>query len=272
MQVLVCEDPSSADCNHVLTEFKSQFDDFVVLRNDVRRGACHSRNRMLHAADGEFVTGLDDDDYFEPDRIERFLAHPRLEAASFLCTTTFAIDANRSRNPAGRRDRWIDLQDMKRGNQVGNQIFARTRDLRASGGFDERMPAWQDFELWFRFVKQFGPGFKIDNESYRINLSDSHQRITTSVAASSAFSLFVEKHGAELSPYEVACLRLRDRKNRGGSIGIRDFKQAMPGLSNSQRLDIAQRYLRYRLGTQFPLTKKAFMTVVGRLSNLSGTA
>ncbi|WP_407245465.1 glycosyltransferase [Klebsiella pneumoniae] len=35
------------------------------LRNDINRGACYSRNKAISVASSEYITGCDDDDYFE---------------------------------------------------------------------------------------------------------------------------------------------------------------------------------------------------------------
>lgn len=39
------------------------------------KGACYARNYAIKNANGHFITGLDDDDYFTPNRISAFMSN-----------------------------------------------------------------------------------------------------------------------------------------------------------------------------------------------------
>lgn len=56
-----------------MLEYSKKYDNVVLLRNDVNRGAGHSRNRGLDIATGEYISFLDSDDwYYQDDSLEQF--------------------------------------------------------------------------------------------------------------------------------------------------------------------------------------------------------
>lgn len=60
----------------VLLNFSSELelrDDRVrYFRNESNKGACETRNLGIFNAKGKFITGLDDDDEFTPNRLSFF--------------------------------------------------------------------------------------------------------------------------------------------------------------------------------------------------------
>lgn len=255
IQVLVCEDPSDLPCDDVITQFRAYFSDLVFLRNDRRSGPCVSRNRMIDAADGEYVTGLDDDDVFEAERITEFLRCEHLDHASFLSSKVAPIIKPKNYFPQRDGDRWITLSDLKRANCAG-QIFVHKHKIQAVGAFDSAMPAKQDHDVWFRVCERFGPGYKLDNASYRANLSGLDERISTSSKARRGFECFVEKHKAQLSDCDIAHLQLRDYENRNARIGLKDVLHSAGGLSLAEKRSVFQAYLKYYVGSEYPLAKR----------------
>ncbi|WP_262381643.1 glycosyltransferase, partial [Klebsiella pneumoniae] len=97
-------------------------------------GACYSRNILIHQAKGEFVTGLDDDDYFFPERLELFISFGELNKYSFICANVTIASTERIKTREGGMV--ISLDEMKNFNAVGNQIFVKKHIIESVGGFD----------------------------------------------------------------------------------------------------------------------------------------
>ena len=53
----------------VMQKYCVEHDNIIFLENKKSLGACTSRNNCIKKANGKFITGLDDDDLFHPDRI-----------------------------------------------------------------------------------------------------------------------------------------------------------------------------------------------------------
>ena len=74
IEIIVADDGSTDGTQDYLASLQS---DGIVTAlfnsSGESKGACYGRNRAIAIAQGEYITGLDDDDYFEPWRIESFI-------------------------------------------------------------------------------------------------------------------------------------------------------------------------------------------------------
>nr|WP_315401263.1 glycosyltransferase [uncultured Duganella sp.] len=152
-----------------------------LIHNAQSRGACTARNQALEVARGAFVTGLDDDDFFMPHRIERFLAHWRvLEDAgtAFSCLFDTCIIDEGARlyvvNPLAT----VDTAQILYANHIGNQVFTRRERMLEIGMYDPTMVAWQDWETWVRLVKRYGPAHNIYAKTYYADTTHEFARIS----------------------------------------------------------------------------------------------
>jgi len=153
-----------------------------LIHNPVSVGACSARNQAIEVAQGEFITGLDDDDFFMPHRIERFLQGWRRmerEGLSFSCLFDSRIVDDGPHVFGANTDDAIDAEQILYSNAVGNQVFTTRERMVAVGMFDPVMPAWQDWEMWVRLLKQFGPARNIQCKSYYSDISHEFERITS---------------------------------------------------------------------------------------------
>lgn len=203
LDIIVVDDASD-------TVFQPQIDQCVrrdprirLFRQPEQQGACAARNLAISAATGEFITGLDDDDEFMPDRIAAFVsAWQQQPSASFLCSGYVAIQQNH-RYRYARQRRAIELKQLLHANIVGNQIFTRTVSLRAIGGFDTQLPACQDYDAWIRLVQRFGTGYRLANCSYLVHQEHDLPRISNSEKRQTGYQLLLEKHRHVMSPAQV---------------------------------------------------------------------
>jgi glycosyltransferase involved in cell wall biosynthesis len=152
-----------------------------IARNETSQGAPASRNRALSMARGEFITGLDDDDHFRPDRIALFVAAwQRFAEAGETpsCLYSQQVSVNGEREETGRRPERATWEQLFRSNLVGNQVYTRTAWLRELGGYDVGMPAWQDLDLCIRLLQRRGPARLVDHATYYMNVEDRADRIS----------------------------------------------------------------------------------------------
>lgn len=68
----------------------------TYIHNDINSGACAVRNQAIMLAQGEYITGIDDDDEWTPNRLSVFLAHKQqlvthafLYANDYVCQEKF---------------------------------------------------------------------------------------------------------------------------------------------------------------------------------------
>lgn len=215
IQVVVCDDGSTQPMDEIREEFSGKFTELIWIRNDASKGACAARNLAISFASGEYVTGLDDDDEFLPNRISKFVNSPERDSASFICSNFYFCEPGRDYICHSRRKaEWISLDDLKKWNVVGNQIFIKRSLLNDSAGFDVDFKSWQDFDFWFRLVKEYGPAYRIIDSTMVIYADANLNRISTSRGVGAGFLQFIDKHSDHLSERDVAILEIADSENR----------------------------------------------------------
>ncbi|AJE47790.1 glycosyltransferase family 2 protein [Celeribacter indicus] len=163
-------DDASRDTTHALAlRLAAESPDRVrALTTGVNGGPSKARNLGLRSARGTFVTVLDCDDYMEPGRLARLLAHARETGADFVADDLFKVVEGAERGP---RDRLlglpregetvlaVDLAEFTRGNMTtyngarGEMGFLKPlmrRDFLERHGlrYHEDMRLGEDFALY----------------------------------------------------------------------------------------------------------------------------
>ena len=221
LELIICDDCSSDDTWNVIKNFMEQDKRVIGLRNEVPMGACISRNKCIERATGEYITGLDDDDYFLTDRIEILIDCIRTKQVSLVCSNL--IYKYKDKDLVGERySGMINKNDIGYRNIVGNQIFALTSLFKKVNGFDVNAPAWQDYDLWFRLINSYGPCYRVKTPTYVMDISHDLERITTSSKAYQGYKYFLQKHKSNLKWSQINNLYLEDLKNRGDEVRISD--------------------------------------------------
>jgi len=155
-ELIVVNDGSNDDTDQFLTSTILHDTRIRVLTNDSPRGACMSRNRAILAANGEFVTGLDDDDFLRPDHLSTLISEYAKRSGGSRLAAVFPriITRTKSGEKLSKHQRMIvGKADLFISNCVGNQIFTSREAMLQAGLFDEQMPAWQDYEMWMRLAR-----------------------------------------------------------------------------------------------------------------------
>ncbi|EOF4702624.1 glycosyltransferase [Klebsiella oxytoca] len=248
LEVIICDDGSADSTWECLNKLKLLDDRIRLLRNTEPRGACFSRNRCIEIAEGEYITGLDDDDEFLPDRVDVFMNFIRCHDYDILSSNLF-YKSNKSMIKGERFHGVISKKMIGYRNVIGNQVFTKTSIIKAVGGFDSNAPAWQDYDLWFRLINQGYHCYRLPDATYIMDISHDAPRITTSSKAYLGYQYFVRKHQSLLSKYQLNSLYLEDKKNRGIIITLFDVlkKNCLHGYKE---------YIKTKVKDSFPLIKK----------------
>lgn len=120
-----------------------------LLSNNACRGAAHCRNQGASHAETNWLLFLDDDDQLSQGYLEAMrslvVAHPKVQA----WIPNF-------RKEKFRMQKLVPLKDVSVRNAVGgcSGLLIRTSLFSEMGGFDESLPAMQDWDLWIRLIEQ----------------------------------------------------------------------------------------------------------------------
>ncbi|HEY2455018.1 MAG TPA: glycosyltransferase [Scandinavium sp.] len=161
-------------------ECEQRFSRFIYQRNTTNSGSNFSRNCGYALSEGKLVTGLDDDDYFLPQRISKLVARYDDQYA-FVCDTLTRLDKNREHVEKSDTFRVIGLQDILRENVVGNQVLTTREKLMAVGCFSPEIKQQQDRDVWIKLIAKFGPGLKYPFSTQMVDAEHSDNRITKQI-------------------------------------------------------------------------------------------
>ena len=151
LEVIVVDDGSSDDTLSRL----AALDDarLRVLVHDRCRGVSAARNTGLAAARGDFVALLDSDDVWLPRKIERQLAFMRERGHVVSQTQEIWIRGGRRVNPGEvhrKSDGDFFEAALARCLVSPSTVMGSRAYWERIGGFDETLPACEDYDLWLR--------------------------------------------------------------------------------------------------------------------------
>lgn len=180
IELIVVDDGSSDGTLDYLSTLSRQDSrvTFLTKNDDILRGAPASRNLAIRSASGEFVTGLDDDDYFVHNRIEYLLKHYD-SSFSAIASNCVAIRRN-YQTVTSVCPRIITREVLFNRNVVGPQALIERSRVMAIGGYDESLKALQDWDLWLRLTQAFGPIKRVGKRLYVSDVSHGLERISLS--------------------------------------------------------------------------------------------
>ncbi len=180
IEIIVVDDGSAPQIQEQLKNLCAAHSKVTLILNTESRGACVARNQALAVAKGEFITGLDDDDEFTPERVQQFVSfwrsHPNY---SYLCSGYSYILKGGKKLKSWRPARTISYQKIMFSNEAGNQIFTKTSYMKQVGGFDNELVACQDYDLWIRLAAQFGAAYRLYSQTYIVHEEHEFPRISS---------------------------------------------------------------------------------------------
>ena len=198
VELIVVDDKSTDSTLEYLVGIAQKDSRVKYIRNKENSGACVSRNKAIFAAKGEFITGLDDDDYFLSNHILGFIRAWNCKDTDCIAlySNTY-IKEQHTTNKVRTKSKFYKKRDLICGKWIGNQIFTKTDYLKEIGGFEEDLLVWQDFECWYRLLDFYNlKSSSIGQYSYVVDKSHPHERIGTKRADSiySSYEIFCNKH------------------------------------------------------------------------------
>ena len=194
---LVVVDDGSEDETWAYLTLQKDLCQLVIAKHDEPQGACAARNKAIQLANGEFIANLDDDDFFEPNRISELVAAFRDGVAAVTSYDKFI--SNHGRIRIWKKKRIITFNDLLYRNRAGSTFLTKKSFLLEIDGFDESLIAAQDHDIFLRLTKYQGHIRTVTKILHNVDDEESSPRITTSSSAWLGYYDFYCKHKAEMN-------------------------------------------------------------------------
>jgi glycosyltransferase involved in cell wall biosynthesis len=255
IEVLVVSDGSTDDTLGVLADLQVADARLRFFAHEQNRGAGAARNTAIQNAQGAFVTGLDDDDLLAPGHVAGLLDRYESKYA-FVCSSRLEVYSDR-RVPNRLDVGVITLEALLHYNKVGNQVLAETSRVRDMGGFDESLPAFQDYDLWVRMVEAYGPALRTAELSYEVWMEHPYERISDSNERRlRALGRFELKHARLMCAAHHRSIELMRHKFSSQRFGLRDLvRLTCPGNAKAA--------VSLYFNTNFPLIQRVYHRLLG---------
>jgi glycosyltransferase involved in cell wall biosynthesis len=157
-EIVVVDDGGTDGTAAALAEWR----EVKVLRHSQRRGVSAARNTGIAWARGQWLAFLDSDDLWLPDKLARQVAYLTSRPDVRLCQTdeTWVRRGVRVNKPLSHRKvaGRIFLPSLERCMISPSAAMVHRQLLRDHGGFDENLPAAEDYDLWLRLTWRYEVG------------------------------------------------------------------------------------------------------------------
>jgi glycosyltransferase involved in cell wall biosynthesis len=196
LELIVVDDASTDDTAKLVLRFPQIR---YVRRND-NGGQANARNDGARLAAGEYLAFLDQDDLWEPSLLEETVPVLQAEPAAALihCDGYQVNERNEILEYDAAMKSGCSITQMLRGSHdvaTSGSIF-RKSCFNAVGGYDERLPIWEDIDLAIRLFQRFRiihlPRALYRHRLYGRNVS----REISSAQALLGRQRFLEKHSS----------------------------------------------------------------------------
>jgi glycosyltransferase involved in cell wall biosynthesis len=154
-ELIVVDDGSTDNTSDVL----AGYGEYVRVLFQENKGVSAARNRGVAEASGQFVAFLDSDDLWLPKKLSVQVEFFNQTPDALICQTEEVWMRNGIRvNPKKRHNKpsgMIFEPSLELCLVSPSAVMIRREVLYSAGGFDETLPACEDYDLWLRLSCQF---------------------------------------------------------------------------------------------------------------------
>jgi len=154
-ELIIVDDGSTDNTEEIIQSYEFEKIRYVYQEN---QGANAARNTGIRTANGEYISFLDSDDKFRPEKIKKSIYF--LESSPDDCGGVHhshtVIRNDKIVNIAIARQEGLGINKLSKSNIIGtfSSFTTRKEILEAIGYLDEQLDASQDYDLYLRIAKK----------------------------------------------------------------------------------------------------------------------
>ena len=164
LEIIVVDDsppdyPHRDDIRDITEKYRDKRE-IRYLRHEQNKGACAARNTGIRDAKGMFICFLDDDDEYAASKVEKQvkLLSGHNQIGLIYCNCLVVDDDTGKQMYQRKKFHRGNVHNLVlRSNFIGTTSFPLIRKecLIDTGGFDEDLPACQDYDMWIRLCERY---------------------------------------------------------------------------------------------------------------------
>ncbi len=162
-ELIVIDDGSIDDTYEVIKEFQKKDNRIIYLKHDKNKGASAARNSGINVSRGEYISFVDSDDEWLPEKLEietKILDHDK---NLIICSTGYKFINEKNGETIGTskiQKKIVSGEIILRAicNTTINFTVVRKKAIEI-GGFDEKLPSREDWDFWIR-ITSLGKGYQ----------------------------------------------------------------------------------------------------------------
>ncbi len=134
----------------------------IYLSSGGKKGGGYARNIGVEHAKGEFIAFCDDDDEWTEEKLAKQCILMTDSSIAMSYTGMFISKRNGRRRYSFRKPKFEDqYRSILQSNFIGtiSTVVVRRSAFVEIGGFDARLPALQDYDLYIRLLRRFRTGW-----------------------------------------------------------------------------------------------------------------
>lgn len=196
-EIIVVDDGSIDNTEEVIKELQGQDKMFKYIKHKENRGGAAARNTGIKLSSGHFLSFLDSDDQWLPNKLECEVRTLNENKDCVICSTGHTFINEKTGKIISKpilKKQFVSQKVALRGECLTTTDFTVVKQAALTiGGFDEKLPARQDWDFWIR-ITSVGLGIQIPINTVNIYVMRSDQ-ISTGLEKKLQGTIIVfEKH------------------------------------------------------------------------------
>lgn len=247
LEIIIINDASEDNTKKILNKFKRLDSRIKVIHNKKTLGSNPSRNIAINIAKGKFIAGLDDDDEFFLNRIEKLVNNYDSKYSFITSNNRLIYDNNIFEDT--NMPQVVTLKMMTFENVIMNQGLIKLSRIKKVGRYNESFTACQDYDLWMRLIIKYGNVKVLKDVTQKVYSEESRLRISSkSRNKFSAYFKFYStyKYLMNTKAKKYHLYRLYNLRNKKLSL-----KTILTIAQNKEKIDNLDYFLRNKIYKEF---------------------